>query len=489
MTLAGTLAVAICWTAVRALVCSCVTVAFAEAVQRLVRQNFFVWRMVPRRACALAALVALLLTPDLLVGYAYADTWLSLVQFPVWNELLYGVLLSAKLTPVAVVLLWGAPANPLSSTARHCLRFLDRDRSRRTGATERALVWLRGPLKRFGPTGLLVFLLAFQDFELAARMVVVSWTVRLFDLHVREGMQLSESLVLVVWPLICELLVIATALWGLSRGRSLTGTATAPRPLSRWAARSTGVFLGLAVVLVTVVPCVVVMQETIPGLAGLMTKRWLLAREIGTGVGVALFAAVLAWTLSGLSGFRTGRLPLVLLVPGLLGPLVLSLAGRRGALAFDFQLAAWQPELAGRGLLASPVPLIVVLSLFLAPRAWLMRWLLDSARPRAPGHLAELLGKAGDGQRSAAASLQWDLTRRFRFWSVAVLAHWGFWDLTVLSILAPTGFVSTPVSLYNFMHYHHYPFISAMLCIAVVVPLVLAVIASAIARRMCLMSK
>ena len=39
-------------------------------------------------------------TPELIVGYAYANFSLSLVRFPVWKELFYTVLISLKLIPV-----------------------------------------------------------------------------------------------------------------------------------------------------------------------------------------------------------------------------------------------------------------------------------------------------------------------------------------------------------------------------------------------------
>ena len=158
-------------------------------------------------------LLAPFLVPHLLVGYAYSALALKLIHHPGWNEAAYTALLWLKFFAVAVVIQIFAPPSPVSPEAIHCQRLL-----RRPGEPwllrmrQELACWLAGPGRPAIAGFVVVFLVAFQEFEIASLMGItavdahspVSWTVWLFDAHA-GGVPLSESLKDVLVPLAFEL--------------------------------------------------------------------------------------------------------------------------------------------------------------------------------------------------------------------------------------------------------------------------------------------
>ena len=172
------------------------------------------------RGLAWAFLLAPFLVPQLLVGYAYSRLALALIHYPAWNEAAYWMLLLLKFFPAAVVIYVFAPPSPVSDEAIHCQRLLRPPgepwhRRAREGATN----WILGPGRAAIAAFAVVFLLAFQEFEIASLMGItsgdahspVSWTVWIFDAHA-GGLPLAESLRYALLPLGFELLILLPAL-------------------------------------------------------------------------------------------------------------------------------------------------------------------------------------------------------------------------------------------------------------------------------------
>ncbi len=67
-----------------------------------------------------------LFAPHLVTGYGYSNFSLSMIHHPVWNEVLYDLLVLFSVVPVGVVLLYFAPPPPLSGEALHCSRLVTR---------------------------------------------------------------------------------------------------------------------------------------------------------------------------------------------------------------------------------------------------------------------------------------------------------------------------------------------------------------------------
>ena len=461
------------------------------------------------------------LTPDLLVGYAYGNfSPFPLVRHPWMSELLYGVLLWMKLVPVGAVVMFLTPPAPLTAEAIHCRRLSLAARPKGLSAYAVMLGdFVRGPARRMFPALGLVFLLAFQEFELGALLGItagrvgspVSWTRTLF-----EGQQgvidRLAPLKWTVWPMLFDLAVLIPLVWLISRSRHLTAaTESMRKPVGRIARLSAWCYFATAITLVTVIPLTYVMRESTGGYAALLASREQLSglsREILVGCAFAGVAAVVAYFLAPVPLVpQSGRLlfqyphegcdwrvasatrwalatrqshpfcwlryfAVLLLIPGLAGSLIVGLS-----MLYLFQTDWLNP------LYDTPAPLGIALVLFLAPRALLLQLLFRAVRPLEAGWLAKLLSRsAADHQRQTAGRLLWSIQRSRHYWATALLALWAYWDLTSAAILHPSSMVPASVRLYNLMHYGHNAVLSSMTLLAVAIPLLLAWFLASILR-------
>jgi iron(III) transport system permease protein len=432
-----------------------------------------------------ALLLAPFLVPPLLVGYAYARLALLLIHYPFWNDVTYGLLLLLKFSPAAVVIRVFAPPSPVSAEAIHLARLLRRPGEPVLRRAARELgSWIAGSGRVAIGAFVVVFLLAFQEFEIASLMGIttgdahspVSWTVWLFDQHA-GGLPLSESLSQVVTPLLFELAIVVPAVIVLPAWMSsVLGTR---REATQAASRNRfgGLLVVVTALLLAGIPSVVVARGAARGIESLETMLPAL-REIAIGAATALGAALLACGAAHLlmrergvwRPRRTGRGVALALcsLPGLLGPLVLSLA-----ILGLFQLPGF------RVLSESLVPLILALVLFVLPRAVILFAVAGITRRTQSAHCAWMLVASPEaGQRRTGAGLIDDLQIKAAFWSAVLVWYWCYWELTPASLLAPPSAMSFCVRLYNFMHYGQSNALSTMLLAAVAVPTLTVVVLS-----------
>ena len=188
-----------------------------------------------------------------------------------------------------------------------------------------------------------------------------------------------------------------------------------------------------------------------------------LTHEMVIAIAVSVCAGVTAWSLSRSLTSNRALTPLqtirrTILLPGLAGSLLLSLA--TGAL---FQ-QSWL-----RLLYDTPLPWVVVLIVWLLPRAVLVQIWIRSTSQTEGLHLAELLsgnavpgtrvGIEGANETSAgvpagrASALRFRLRDQPRLLAIALLCYWAYLDLSSAYLLAPSGMPSGLVRLYNFMHF------------------------------------
>jgi len=103
--------------------------------------------------------------------------------------------------------------------------------------------------------------------------------------------------------------------------------------------------------------------------------------------------------------------------------------------------------------------------LYLFPIAVLLSHALNAGPFNAAGWTARLLRQSPHAAvRSGGNELLWRLHYRRQFWLFGLLFLLAYFDVTVSSILAPTGLPSVTSRLYNFMHYGRSAVLSAMLC-------------------------
>src|SRR5690606_8361386 len=138
----------------------------------------------------------------------------------------------------------------------------------------------RGPGRPMVLAAAAVYLLAFQEFELASLLLTTTWTVRLFDLQV-GGMPLARTLPQVVLPVLCELLVLLPIIWALRYRADAQAErdrqTVMPRPAGRWLARG---YLAIACWCTLAWPVWIIARESVqaPGvMAQLSTMREALA--------------------------------------------------------------------------------------------------------------------------------------------------------------------------------------------------------------------
>ena len=390
-----------------------------------------------------------LLVPSMVLGYRFAT---SRALAGGWAaELLYSTLVLMRIVPLAFILVWVSPPSwtPQSS---HSFALM--------GRTERHRRWLwqlRGWWGEMATVFCVVFLFAFQEFDLAACMNARSWTVALFDAQA-GGLALGESLRLMLWPLAVECAVLGTLVF---RARN-HGQRTGPEAPSN--ERGIAPFLLLLIIaelfFLFAGPVVVLGQ----GLAGIpaLWGNFALAREVQNSFVLALVTSIAAWLLAGWAIEKRMRIAVIAL-PGLLGGLLVSL----------LLLALFQvPPL--HLLRASPLPVLVALVLTLMPAALFVRHILACGLRSESAHAATLNG---------GMQARWRVLKRPALWGGAVLFLQAYGDFTANSLLAPPALTSAFSRIFNLMHYGQTAALSAMLLVTLAVPLLALFIAMFIARR------
>jgi ABC-type Fe3+ transport system permease subunit len=436
-----------------------------------------------RRLVLWGVLLVPFLTPELLAGYAYSNFSLSLIHHPVWNELLYALLVALRVIPIGAAAVYFAPPAPLSEEALYCRRLVSP-----TGAgipvhgRVPLSFWLRGPVRRVVPAFGVMFLLVFQEFEMASLMFATSWTVWLFDAHTLQGMYLSESLRLAAVPLMCEAAVLAPVLAMLLADRRWPAAGGAPgrRPgaITRGALC---VYLATAAVIVCGLPLWIVGRGMGDGLV-VMARNPQQARSLFSEILMSGFFAVTSGAVAyGLAGWLLAALrrPAVALA----ATLAASVWGLFGSLALGLVILALFQQTRLNVLYDTPVPLLLALTLFLLPRVLLLQILLRAIRPVQGVHLAQLLQRSSSTiQRAWGRELVWHLRDRGHFWLAALACYWAYLDLTCTALLEPMGMATAPKRLYDLMHYGRSEALSAMTVLVVAVPVLIVLLAAA-ARR------
>lgn len=399
---------------IRSLLVAGLLAVLAPSIQSALLRHRWLW----------LPLVAPMLVPSLVIGYAYAES----CSVGVVGELGYSALLALRLLPVAVLVQVLLPPPALGEAARHCAWLLPR-RPRGTRVHAMRNGWVVGGL---------VFVLVFQEFELASLCNRDSWTVWLFDAQT-GGLPLSETLALASLPVLIEAVILGAVLAVFLRTRrhhSPQGRPTGGPTAFAWPL--------LAALVVVVVP----LFALSPGVLDLGAQLHL-TTELGNSLLLSVAAVTCAMIL--LLSCSTTVLA-VLCVPGLLGGLVLGLT-----LQSLFQL----PVLAG--LYDTPAPLILGWTLLLLPLGLVVRLAGQRLVPNAALHMANLLAAStAAGHRHSARKLEFALIGLTRAMVPALLFLWAFFEVVLSDLIAPSNMTPVAPRLYNLMHYGQSAGLSAM---------------------------
>jgi hypothetical protein len=408
-------------------------------------------RSMPRalRALGFWLVMAALLVPGFALGFVRFDQ--AMQADPLARETMYCGLIWLRYGGLAVLTLWLMPP-AFSPEAMHCYR---------RGPSYSWWRGIRWELRCWG-RGLwlgvaLVFLFAFQEFELATTWNMRAWPVALFDAQT-GGLALADSLRMTLLPLAVQAVFVGVFIGGLRAAPP--AAETSERSTSRASLVLVVVFVGAAMQTWPVLNTLVVLPVTLQsgGTHVLELVPW---REIGNGAGLAGAAAIFAWLPAGWIAARRGWRWLLVL-PGLFGPMLCGL----------LLLAVLRlPVLDGmRDTVLAPV---VGLVLALLPFALLLRVGLESTRDRAALHCA---------QTAAARRVVWHLDYWWRGIALLLLFGFAYGDFTINSLLAPPQFTSVSVRLLNLLHYGRNSALSMMFAFAFAIPLAVALLTALAAR-------
>lgn len=456
--------------------------------------SLFVWRACSDRSSGrrlrqlkIAVAVLPLFVPDLLTGFTYRLTSARLLHSVAGTEALYAGLLLFRIVALQVAVRLILPGSVISREAMHSWKLNQR------GQSGWRFEWIR--MQIMGPyrTALIAWmggcLLCFQDFETAALLQInrhpIAWTVWLFDAHA-AGEPLVNSLKYVGRSVVFQLLLLVPVVVLLAggqgrvvdgKGRGQESADGSGSPSCKMLTNAGLRFLGLlSLVVVLVWPVFVNSGQLFEGLGSLVKQKSLMPRlqQILISVTTCTTAALLAvWICKVLRGTGVRWAAIVVMLPGLCGSLVTGLA-----LLALFQLPALN------AVYDSWLPMLLGQTLLLIPRAWLLVVLLEVLSDNMAAHSARLLlNSASAHARSTGRNLLWRMGGRRWLIALAVLTHWSFWDVSIVSTLRPVRFEPIVTRLYNEMHYGRTATLIAMTVLSMLIPIVGALLAGLVCKQ------
>lgn len=498
--------------------------------------SLFVWRACSDRSSGrrlrqlkIAVAVLPLFVPDLLTGFTYRLTSARLLHSVAGTEALYAGLLLFRIVALQVAVRLILPGSVIGHEAMHSWKLNQRGQS--GWRFESIRMHLLGPYR----TELIAWmggcLLCFQDFETAALLQInrhpIAWTVWLFDAHA-AGEPLVNSLKHVGRSVVFQLLLLVPVVVLLAGGRrravdlqgvrdknpsrrqhrcdalgdpsrsaaeGITGTVmttffsrvfqsheqdSADRPggpsYRMLASAGFRLFGLLSLFVVLVWPVFVNGGQLIEGLASLVKQKSLMPRlqQILISVTTCTTAAMLAvWICKVLRETGVRWAAIVFMLPGLCGSLVTGLA-----LLALFQLPALN------AVYDSWLPMLLGQTLLLIPRAWLLVVLLEVLSDSMAAHSGRLLLNSTSAHvRSTGRNLLWRIGGRRWLIALAVLTHWSFWDVSIVSTLRPVRFEPIVTRLYNEMHYGRTATLIAITVLSMLIPIVGALLAGLVCKQ------
>lgn len=468
------------WSLLRAVAAALLAIPAARCLAPLLMASGR-WK-IPLAMLALAPLFA----PELLVGYGWASFQLTQLHRPGVNHCLYFALILLKVVPAGAIARVCTPPPAVSSLAIHCDRMLGTRRDRRRSRGIR----LRGQLLRDLPVAGVVFLLVFQEFEIASLMQIPAWTVSLFDSQKKWGLDPGVMFERMLVPVAIELLVLVPlVLFCLRAGRSGRprwrdmDSAVSKRPVAGLVIATVGTLALWAV------PVSLIATSGLSVIGGFASNRVLVQSfvlDLSAAIVLGAGAAVLALSLSRLlihliasprpaddlsMPQRIGRATIFwgAMIPGLAGAIVVCLS--------VLLMIQW-PGLTG--LRSTIMPAVFALTLFALPRAVLIQLLTGTGRRSEAGHLAELAARAPDTPRAdRGGRLLWATDARWLFLTGCVVFYQAMLNLTAAAVLCPPtvsifpgsmSVVPLPVRLYNMMHFGRNGPLSMMALLSVIIP-------------------
>ncbi|WP_417383491.1 hypothetical protein [Gimesia sp.] len=464
-------------TVLRSLIISLIGVFLCQRLSTLIdrsetRYTFFLWFLI----------LAPILVPELIVGYAWSLLTTQLIHYPVLAEVVYSTLVLSRVVPVGLICYHMAAQPQISGEADFIRKSASKTGFEIGRFPARWSFFLRKTLVRILPVWCLLFLLAFQEFEIASLLYMNSWTVWIFDAQA-GGVPVRETLAYLIGPLMIEVLLLAGVLYLLRSLEQQPNYLQQHRysKVNRWRQILAVCYLAVATCCVVLVPLVMLGWGGLISLKSVLQNRLQIMgtlQECSWGLLYATTSGIAAWGLA--TCFFNRRqshlvklMGLICCIPGLLGSLTLALV-----------IASFFLTQAGSWLYGTPVPVLLGFVLYLFPRAVFIKLVFQKQENTDSLFLAQLLNRSVCPQQTEnGGRLLWVSRGRMQYWAVAVLAFWVYWDVTISSILAPNSGMTSAVRLYGLMHYGQTSVLSAISLISCCIPVLLALILFPVVRN------
>lgn len=456
------LALTCAWTLARTILLCLLAWPLMTRIERFLRST-----SETRRSAYVLALLLPFLFPELLVGYALRST---AMVYPHAAEAICALFLLIRILPAGVVCLLISPVSRITPAAIHTEWLLVRANRGSVSRWCRLLAcYWHGPVQRAVPALGLMGLIGFQEFELAALLQTASWT-DWFITAQRTGLDQYSMTIQVLWPVLLQFIPFVGILAWLTR-RDAAVVENEAGQESRADRFLTLTYLVLALLIGCGIPLFVIAQKLPSGLVVLFrqpSQLLGLLREVMIAGAIAVVASFIAWLISG-SGFRrqgrgAGRfVASAFLIPGLAGSLLVSL------LTVNVFQQTWL-----RAIYDTPIPWVVGLTVWLLPRAVMLRLWFATISRREGIHLAELLATPGTARSTShQTTLLFRLRDEPQILGFGLLCYWAYLDLPTAYLLGPTGMQPGLVRLYNFMHFGRSAALSAESLVFFGMPIVL----------------
>lgn len=436
------------------------------------RANSFIWIM--------GALFLCFFIPPVAVAYGYSSLSSRLVQNPLLLQCLYVLIMICRLTGPVTILLLFIP-NSLSSEGFHCYKLSRSFSSKESGKTKHLLFFIKGSIWRYIVAFILIYLLAFSEFELSSLMNIQHWSVSLFDSY-SQGISKLSALRLHLIPFLLQFIMLVVflsimpSMKGCQLSREIKDIRTSGNIFSLFKSRSFITVFSISVIFLFIgvlYPSYVIIKSAIPGFSVLFNEFWML-KELISSLLFALAATILSYVIASfLSAWaQKGRFKIVVLmvfIPALIGILPLSL----------FILATFQLPIL-RSLSDSPLPLLLALTIWCLPFVFILQFIINSFSADESIHSATLTLPFS---KAKATELLWGFKFRAAFWIFFLIFTMAFFDLTASAILAPASMTTITARFYNLMHYGESEKLSATVCLSIIVPLLLFAVLGLILRE------
>jgi len=399
--------------------------------------------------------------PPVAVGYGYTAFSYQLIQYPRLNELLYVLIMVSRLAGPAAMFLFFIPALSTRESSHSLFLAVGRRCSLRVFE-----YFFHTSLWRYFFIFVLVFLFAFNEFELASMMNIKHWSVSLFDAHA-QGISLFQGFKLHILPFIVQgvIIIFLCLIPDFLRGMppSVLGDVKIGGGRFSFFSSIAGISIFVLIIFISFLfPLFFILKSAFRGGLEVFNAHWMF-KEIMNSLLFASSATLgivfISAFLHRVNCFKYRFMHILLFLPILIGVLPFSLM-----ILEIFQLPLINI------FYGSPIPLLFALIGWGLPFLIVLQNIQSFSGESESLHSAELLlpisGQAG-------IQLLWKMRYRKMAWGLLLIFSLTYFNFTAATILAPIEMTTVTERFYNLMHYGESEKLSAVVCVTMIIPILL----------------